>query len=127
MSAILFQLQSFAIICLLVFGISQHRNRLKHKQIMWSAVIWDLILIVQIELNREAVEKALTTQDNTPILNIHVCLALITVVLYFVAIYLGQSVLKGKNHLLKFHKNLGKLVLLLRVMTFITSFFVKTI
>ena len=96
---------------------------------MPTAVIWDILLILQIELNRSAIVKATEAMmelGSKLMLNIHVSIAVTTVVLYFVQIYLGRKTLSGKRpELLDRHKLLGYLTITMRILTFITSFFIK--
>jgi uncharacterized membrane protein YozB (DUF420 family) len=116
------QTQSFLIVALMLYGISQHRNRQKHAKIMYAAMIWDVILILQIELSRGAIMKASKAMVNPVLLNIHVSIAVSTVVLYGFMIFLGRKVIAGDNTLLKRHKRLGQLTMVMRILTFATSF-----
>lgn len=118
----LMQTQSFLIVALMLYGISQHRNRQKHAKIMYAAMIWDVILILQIELSRGAIMKASKAMVNPVLLNIHVSIAVSTVVLYGFMIFLGRKVIAGDNTLLKRHKRLGQLTMVMRILTFATSF-----
>ena len=123
MSAIVFQIQSTLILAILLYGVSlAKRNNKKHIRIMSLAMIWDIILILQIELNRHAVEKVISVSDNTISLYIHVFLAVTTVILYGAMTYLGRSVVAGKRHLIPLHKKLGFITLTFRILTYITSF-----
>lgn len=116
------QLQSFLILCLLVYGVLNHRYRSRHVKIMSTAMIWDIILILQIELSRGAIAKASQALVNPMILNIHVSIAVSTVVLYGVMVFLGRKVLAGEGRLLPLHRKFGYFTLTLRVLTFVTSF-----
>ena len=123
MSAILFQLQSTFVVALLIFGALQaKKNRKLHQRMMSFAMAWDIIIILQIEITRHAVEKAMTVSNNTMMLNIHVALAVSTVVFYGIVFYLGRKVMQGHTHLIPRHKSLGKITLVLRLLTYITSF-----
>ena len=76
MSALIFQIQSSLIVILLIGGALQaKKNRKSHQKIMSFAMIWDIVLILQIELTRHAVEKAIKIDSNSVLLNIHVSLA----------------------------------------------------
>ena len=125
-SSLIFQTQSFIILSLLFFGtwvILKKKNRDLHVKTMLLAIVWDIILVLQIELSRGAIEKASKVTSNTNILNIHVSLAVSAVVLYVLMILTGKKVLKGNRDILRLHKKLGLLTLLMRTLTFITSFF----
>jgi uncharacterized membrane protein YozB (DUF420 family) len=126
-SGIFFQIQSTLILILFSFGIftvMYRKKRILHSKIMYAGIIWDLLLIVQIELNRKAIEKAIQVTKNSSILSIHIMLALSCVILYMFMIYLGRKILKGNSRLIPRHRMFGRLTLIMRVSTYITSFWV---
>lgn len=122
MEAWLMQLQSLCIVLLMIAGIVVRRKRKLHVQIMSLAMIWDVILILQIELSRSAILKASQAVTNPTALNVHVSIAVTTVVFYAFMIYTGRALLSGRNEIRQKHKFLGYSTLLLRILTFITSF-----
>lgn len=124
MSAIIFQVQSILIVCLLLYGVYHRRNRYKHIRIMKTAIIWDLILVAQIELTRGAILKASKVTTNSQLLNIHVSLAVSTVLLYAFIFYTGRKLNNGDESIRKKHKVLGVTTLTIRILTLITSFLV---
>lgn len=91
---------------------------------MSVAIIWDLLLILQIEFNRKAIEKAIKVSSNPSILSIHIGLALSSVILYMFMMYTGKKILKGNNTLIGRHRKLGRLTIFMRTLTYITSFWV---
>lgn len=121
MSSYIFQTQSFLIVALLIYGVTKRKNKFQHMKIMKAAIIWDLLLVAQIELNRSAIAKASKALTNETILNIHVSLAVSTVLLYAVIYYTGSKLSKGNESIRKYHKNLGILTLTARIATLITS------
>lgn len=88
---------------------------------MKSAIIWDLLLVAQIELTRGAVEKASKVMSNPTILNIHVSLAVSTVLLYLLVWITGTKLKNGNEGIRSIHKPLGILTLTTRIATLITS------
>jgi hypothetical protein len=126
MEAQLMQLQSLCIVVLMIAGIKVHKNRKLHVKIMSFAMIWDVILILQIELSRSAILKASKAVTNSMALNIHVSIAVLTVIFYGFMIQSGRAVLSGNIQLRKRHKILGYSTTLLRILTFITSFWAVT-
>lgn len=122
MEAWLMQLQSLIIVLIMIVGILNHRKRSLHVKIMSVAMIWDVILILQIELSRSAILKASKAVTNTMLLNIHVSIAVSTVILYGFMIQSGRQVLVGNSKLRPKHKLLGYTTFVMRVLTFITSF-----
>jgi len=123
-SAIIFQIQSILIIATMIYGISQAKKRLLHKKIMSFAMAWDVLLILQIEFTRHAVEKAISLTDNSIILNIHLFLAVTTVLFYPILIILGRKIISGQKSLIPIHRLFGRTTIIFRILTFITSFYV---
>ena len=123
-TALIFQLQSLIIVNLMLYGFFIRRNRYRHIKTMKLVIIWDILLILQIELSRGAIIKASNALSNTMILNIHVSLAFATVLLYGLMFYTGSRLKAGDDSVRKFHRPLGYLTLTTRLATFITSFFV---
>jgi uncharacterized membrane protein YozB (DUF420 family) len=118
----LLQTQSFSILLLITVGIIVRRRRQIHVKIMSVAIIWDIILILQIELNRSAILKATKAMTNTMILNIHISIAVSVVILYGFMIYTGRQLLSGNEKIRPRHKLLGWSTLIMRILTFVTSF-----
>ena len=121
-TAVIFQIQSFIILSLIIIGVFLRRKRAAHVKVMLTAIIWDILLVLQIELNRDAIAKASKVVANTQILNIHVSLAVTTVLLYFGMLYTGRKLLKGDGAIRPTHKKLGWTTLAFRILTFATSF-----
>ena len=118
----LFQLESTAIILVLGFGIYHRRNKKRHVQLMVTGIIWDLLLVVQVEVAREVVVVATKVGSNTLATNIHIGIAIATVVFYVLVILSGKSLYQGNLSLRNRHKFLGWTTFLLRILTFATSF-----
>jgi hypothetical protein len=110
----------------MIAGIKVHRNRKLHVKIMSFAMIWDIILILQIELSRSAIIKASKAISKTMALNIHVSIAVLTVIFYGFMIQSGRAILSGNIQLRNRHKILGYSTMLLRILTFVTSFWAVT-
>ena len=129
MSSIIFQFQSTIILGLLFYGASRARkNRQQHVKIMTSAIAWDLILVLQIELSRKAINTATQVTSNSLLMNYHISVAVTVVVLYGVLFYLGRQIQKSPENYQRFikqHKFIGILTLLLRTSTYITAFMIK--
>ena len=122
MEAHIMQIQSVCILLLMMAGIYVRRNRKTHVKIMSIAMIWDVILILQIELSRSAILKASQAVDNALILNIHVSIAVSTVILYGFMVFTGRKLLAGENQFRKRHRLLGWSTFAMRILTFVTSF-----
>lgn len=122
-TAVLFQAQSALILALMFYGASIAKQRSKHIKVMGTAIAWDLLLILQIELTRSAIDKAMKVVENPLALQIHLFFAVSTVVLYGIMVFTGRKVYKGNNALKGLHKKFGITTLVFRVLTFATSFF----
>ncbi|AUN98842.1 hypothetical protein DOM21_06780 [Bacteriovorax stolpii] len=122
-SAVVFQIQSILIYSMMVFGILKRKNRKIHVPTMTAVLIWDVILILQIELSRGAVEKASKAIVNPMLLNIHVSFAVLSVVFYILLVITGRKLLAGENQIRGRHRLFGWTAFALRTLTLITSFF----
>jgi hypothetical protein len=124
-SAVIFQIQSLIILLLMIFGATRVKKNLnQHIKIMSAAIIWDLLLILQIELTRSAVATAMKVTESPMALNIHLFFAVGSVVLYGIMIATGRLVLNGEKSWRRTHKLLGITTLVFRTLTLLTSYFV---
>ncbi len=124
-SATIFQIQSTLILLLMYFGVYKKYNRVLHRKIMLTAIVWDVLLILQIEFTRQAINKASKIDVNPTILNVHVAMALTCVLIYFALIHSGLKLFKNDRSFISRHKFLAYAVLVLRTLVYITSYFVK--
>jgi uncharacterized membrane protein YozB (DUF420 family) len=127
-SAAIFQLQSASILILMYVGVFLKRKRKLHVKLMSTAMVWDVLLILQIELTRSAIGKATESMlgSKSMILNIHVAMAIACVILYGFMLGTGRSLLHGNVSIRPKHRILGISTLVLRTLVFITSFFVAS-
>ena len=125
-SSIIFQVQSALILFLLYFGVWKRKQRSLHVKVMTTAIIWDILLVLQIELTRGAIDKASKVVTNAALLNFHVSIAVTTVILYGFIFYFGRALLKGNQSVKTKHKVLGLTALVLRTLTLITSYIIET-
>jgi hypothetical protein len=121
-----FQLQNTMIILLIYLGVFFRRKRKIHVKLMIFSIIWDVLLIFQIEFYRHAINKTLKAFTNPLILNIHILLAISSVIMYGVMIYTGRKLLAGDKLVRIKHKRAGYTTLVLRTLTYITSYFAVT-
>lgn len=129
--SIFFQIQSALVVGLMLAGVYFRKRVVKHMRFMKLAIFIDFVLILQIELNRHVIFTAAKVLENRWILNIHVFLAVSTVLTYFFILYSGPKLWKSiknpsksRQTLKKWHLGFGWSCLFLRVATFFTSFFV---
>lgn len=125
MEALRMQFQSGCILALIYFGVILIKRHQKsyHIKVMSLAMLWDILLILQIELSRSAILKASKALTNAMMLNIHVAIAITTVLLYALMIHSGRKILVGQVQAFRNrHKRLGYLTVFMRTLTFVTSF-----
>lgn len=125
-SAAIFQIQSILIYSLMMFGISKRRQRNLHVPVMSTVLIWDILLILQIELTRGAIDKASKAMVNPMLLNIHITFAVLSVVFYILLVFTGRKLLAGNNQIRSRHRLFGWSAFVLRTLTLVTSFFAVT-
>jgi uncharacterized membrane protein YozB (DUF420 family) len=107
----------------MILGAYNYKNRKLHVKMMSSAIIWDIILILQIEITRSAIAKASKVMTNPMLLKIHLFFAIGSVILYVLMVLSGRKLLAGDNSVRQRHKLLGRTTLFFRIMTFVTSFY----
>lgn len=122
-TAVVFQAQSILIYSLMIYGITKRKNRKIHVPVMSTVLLWDVLLILQIELGRGAVEKASKAVVNPMILNIHVTFAVLSVIFYVLLVLTGRKLLKGEEVIRPRHRLFGWTAFALRTLTLLTSFF----
>jgi len=122
---LLLQIQSALILSLLYTGLFFRKNKKRHVPIMLTAIIWDIILVLQIELSRGAIATASKPLENPAILNFHITLAVTTVLLYIGILISGRKLIKGEIQRKSLHMKLGFTAITLRTMTLITSYLIN--
>ncbi len=121
-SALWFQGQSLSIVALMLWGLYHRKQRPIHVKTMATVVVWDILLILQIELTRGAIAKSVSASDNTVLLNVHVGLALACVLGYIGLVLTGWEALRGRAMRRTLHRRLGFATALVRILVLITSF-----
>ncbi|MDB2426053.1 hypothetical protein N9W41_00750 [bacterium] len=98
-------------------------NKNTHAMLMSSAMLMDLILVLTLEIQRNAIETLISFKL-TPLNKVHIYSSTIAVVLYFPVFYLGYKKLSGKGtkSINKWHKILGKFTVLFRTIGFLFMF-----
>ena len=127
-TSLLFQIQNILIIAISYYGVSQWRNRKKHMRIQLTGISLDLLLVLQIEVMRGAINTSLKPMQNSWLMNIHIAMAVTCVLLYPFIIYSGRMLYKGKGpfpRYKKLHRRTAITALTLRTLVLITSFLIK--
>ena len=93
-----------------------------HVPLMITAMVWDVVLILQIELFRDALFKASQFLQNFWLLNTHIALAVVTLIFYGGCIHTGRRLLGNDFSIRGRHRLFGISAIVLRALTFITGF-----
>ena len=120
-------LVSTLILGILAFGIIQRRNPVVHIPTMCFAFAADLVLVLYIELNLQAVEtviESVRTPAGHALLLFHVSVSLLTLVLYTVLAWSGYKIITGDRGKLLWHGKLAKAFVVTRLLNYVTSFMV---
>jgi uncharacterized membrane protein YozB (DUF420 family) len=112
---------STAVLVLIFSGLAVRRRRRAHIPVMLSAFVLDMASVVWLQVQRRAVQTAVN--EMTPILAVHVGLAVGTILLYLFMIATGWR-LAARDAGRGAHRAGAVLFLACRVGTWATSFFV---
>lgn len=104
----------------ILFGVWNRKNRRIHIPMMLGCFVADMLLVLVIELNRQAIAQATSTTDS--FLRFHIAVSVSAVVCYFVALVTGFRRRKGK--LVLAHRVNAILFLFFRGTNWATAFFV---
>jgi hypothetical protein len=90
---------------------------------MSTAFIIDVVLVLIIELQRKAIETVIDSAIGKPsiFVLIHALISLTVLLLYSVLAYTGNKIHKGERELIKLHRNLAAIFILLRLANYVTS------
>ncbi|MCB9094915.1 MAG: hypothetical protein H6621_07615 [Halobacteriovoraceae bacterium] len=123
--SIIFFIQSTIIVAILLTGFFKRKQRKKHAFLMRVGIIWDIVLVLQIELSRHAIDQAIHMERNTTLLNFHIAVSVLCTLLYFFLLYSGWQLLNNqKRGLRPYHLKLGYLTIICRLINYVTSFLI---
>lgn len=116
---------SSVILLILSAGLYFRRKPKIHIPLMSTAFACDVLLVLFIEFQRKAIESVVSEVSASPdwFVLFHALISLLVVVLYIALARTGFLVYKRhKPQLLKTHRNLAGLFVLLRLVNYVTSF-----
>lgn len=113
---------SLVALLLVALGLALRRRAKLHMALMTAAFLVDLALLLYVEFTRQAVEKALSGGD--ALLYFHIAVSLGVLVLYVLQIRLGLRLYRGQPIVRVRHRQLGVVFVVLRLLNFVTSFYV---
>jgi hypothetical protein len=121
----MFNFISFVILCFLLVGRRlPRRHRVLHAWWMTGVIVADLLLIVGLVIQRNALESVKITMPI--VLYVHLSFAITTVILYLLAIIVGIRLLRGYNHLGAM-RGLDRVIVPCRIMTLVTSLWLQAV
>lgn len=112
---------STLVVLALAWGLACRRQTRKHMKIMIGCLIADVIIVLAIEIQRNAIAQ--TQEEMPPLLAFHVWVSLIFVLNYIFALFSGIRLFKtGKGR--KAHKINAGIFIVCRLLNYITSFMI---
>lgn len=113
---------SFVILCVLLYGRSLRFKNLRwHIRLMLTAFAADLALVFVLAVHRQALGKVSLGMPWT--LKIHVPIAVLTVVIYFFAVWTGYRLYRGHPVRARL-RALDRILIPARILTLVTSLIV---
>lgn len=113
---------SLIVIILIFIGLVFRRQKQKHVAIMMSAFTIDILMVLYIELTRQAINTSLHPPH--PFIVFHVVISVLAVCLYFGQLVTGFQMLKT-GILKPSHKKMAIAFVVLRVGNWVTSLFLE--
>lgn len=92
LSSILLQVQSILIFILLIYTSLEFKSPNDYLSLIKYVIIWDLLLVIQIESKKYFIDNEIKTMKKPFILKFHLALAVITVTLYLTNLYMSYSI-----------------------------------
>ena len=111
---------SVGVCILLVAGIAFRKSKHTHIPFMLSAFLIDILMVLGLELNRNAIDTARTTDDR--LMQTHIAMSVLVMLLYVFQLVTGIKMARGRPN--RFHPKTGYALVLLRIGNLITSFMV---
>lgn len=114
----------FILVLILFFRTDFARKKFKHPRWMGAVVMADLILVLYLATAKNVLAKI--NPDISPVLIIHIIVALTTVVGYVAAFFYGYKLATGFAEYRKQMKLIDRIVVPARILVFITMVVLKT-
>ncbi|MEM9400014.1 MAG: hypothetical protein AAF984_07370 [Verrucomicrobiota bacterium] len=110
------------VLVLIALGIYYRKNKRWHMRYMISAFVVDVLLVLYIEITRQAVDQAITTLSF--LLRFHITASVLTLVAYIVQFVLGFALINTGKNLRMAHITVGISFVVLRLTNYITSYMI---
>lgn len=120
MSAVLIsQIFSTLVYILIIYGVTQNKQREKHMKIMKLCFGLDIANVLYIEFGKDAVAQAVGFPDG--LLGFHIIVSVMSVILYVVLLVTGSKLNSGTGGR-SIHKQMAYAFLIFRTTNLITSY-----
>jgi hypothetical protein len=106
----------------IVFAVTVHARRILHARIMLACFAADVLMVLVIELQRNAIEQAIHATSG--LLRFHIAVSVAALVLWVPQILTGRAILRGKPRLPR-HRIQAWAFLLFRATNVVTAFIVS--
>ena len=106
---------------ILLFGLIIKKNKYLHVRLMSTAIIFDLSLVLLLELQRHAIETTLQNELSN-LQRAHIYCSTLAVLCYIPTLILGLRLYKNKPSSRKWHLRFGGFAFLFRTIGFIMMF-----
>ena len=111
---------TFVVILIIAGLYNRRRNSPLHLKLMSTAFVIDVILVVYIEVTRQAIETVIS--EVHLFIWFHAAVSLSVLLCYVFMIYLGRGLYRGQFDNRLIHRNLGITFCVLRSVNYVTSF-----
>lgn len=106
--------------CFLIYGIFFVADRKTHRLVMMTSITMDILLVLFLELSRQAIKTTVSNELNIFQLG-HVLSSTIAIVFYLITAYYGHKAFNGQA-VGKIHIKLGWLAFIFRSVGFVLMF-----
>lgn len=107
---------------LILYGVVQHARRTLHVRVMTVAFCLDILMVLIIELSRNAIEQAVGPTSD--LMKFHVAVSVLALVFWVLQIVTGRQILRGQPKRPR-HRIQAWTFLLLRGANLVTAFMVS--
>jgi hypothetical protein len=106
----------------ILFGVTVHARRMLHARIMVSCFVADVLMVLVIELSRDAIAQAVATTSG--LMKFHIFVSVVALVLWVPQLLTGRQILRGKPRLRR-HRLQAWTFLAFRATNLVTAFLVS--
>ena len=106
---------------ILLFGLINKKNKYWHVRLMSTAIVFDFLLVLLLEVQRHAIETTVAN-ELTNLQRAHIYCSTLAILFYIPVTILGFRLYKGLSSSRTWHLRLGGLAFLFRTIGFVMMF-----